>query len=122
MFAVKLFKNVYCFRKKYSYKISVWGVLRTTSAMVGPRFSVAFWNKLSQNGRKLLVILNKIILAFLEPCLLLSEKKNLLFQRIFLPLVLKCLKFNSFMLQSQKKNEAFSVIELPFLARGLGLG
>ena len=43
--------------------------------MLGPRSSVAFWNKLSQNGRKLLEILNKIILAFLEPCLLLSEKK-----------------------------------------------
>ena len=83
MFAVKLFKNVYCFRKKYSYKISVWGVLRTTSAMVGPRFSVAFWNKLSQNGRKLLVILNKIILAFLEPCLLLSEKKKLTVSKDF---------------------------------------
>ena len=38
--------------------------------------------------------------------------KNLMFQRIFLPLVLKCLKFNCFMLQSQN-SEVFSVIEVP---------
>ena len=40
-------------------------------------------------------------MAFIEPFLPLSGK-NVLFQRIFLVLVLKRLKFNCFMLQSQK--------------------
>ena len=62
--------------------------------------------KITENS----LILNKIILAFLEPFLLLSGK-NLLFQRIFTASV-KCLKFNSFMLQSQKK-WSVSVIEAP---------
>ena len=49
-----------------------------------------------------LIYLNKIILAFLEPVLLLSGKKKLLFQRFFLLLVLKCQKLNCFILKSQK--------------------
>ena len=54
---------------------------------------------------------NSLILALLEPFLLLSGK-NLLLPRFFLLLALNCLKFVCFMLQSQK-NEVFSVIDVP---------
>ena len=113
--------------------LNVRRVLETSSAMVEPRRFVSFrkssavfgnrrwpseifWNNpdLSQNGRKLvdIYILNKTILAFLEPFFASSSWKKFNVSKNFLPLVLKCLKFNCFMLQSQN-SEVFSVIEVP---------
>ena len=92
--------------------------LRRFSAVFGNRRwpSEIFWNNpdLSQNGRKLvdIYILNKTILAFLEPFFASSSWKKFNVSKNFLPLVLKCLKFNCFMLQSQN-SEVFSVIEVP---------
>ena len=60
-------------------------------------------------ARKRLDILNKIILAFLEPFLLLSGKIYCF--KEFFTVSVNCLKFNCFMLQSHK-NEVFSVIEV----------
>ena len=94
MFAVKL-ANFLMFA--VSEENTVWRVLRTSSAMVGPlrksleifdslrESSVAFGDLLKLSGivvkwPKLLDIPNKMIyIGHLEPCLLLSGK-NLLFQ------------------------------------------
>ena len=61
------------------------------------------FGSLRTNSRKLLEILDKIVLVFLEPfCFSLKKKTTVTVN--FLLLVLKCLKFNFFMLQSQKIN------------------
>ena len=53
-------------------------------------------------------------MAFLDPFFASSSWKKSNVSKNFLPLVLKCLKFNCFMLESQN-SEVFSVIEvLPF--------
>ena len=77
----------------------VFGNIRRSSGIFGSLRTSEIINccKITNNS----LILNRIIVAFLEPFLLISGKK-LLFQRYFLLLVLKCLKFNSFMLQAKK--------------------
>ena len=72
----------------------VFGNLRWSSGIFGSLRKPSEINCRKMHGRKLLDILNK-------PFLLLSGK-YLLLQRIFLLLELKCLKFNYFMLRSQK--------------------
>ena len=72
----------------------VFGNLRWSSGIFGSIRKPSEINCRKMHCRKLLDILNK-------PFLLLSGK-NLLLQRIFLLLELKCLKFNYFMLRSQK--------------------
>ena len=58
-------------------------------------------------------MLNRIILAFLELFCFFLEKKNYSFKEFFTASV-KCLKFNCFMLQSQK-NEVLVLFRHPHL-------
>ena len=71
-----------------------------------------FNHESSRSDRKLLNILSKMTLPFLEPFLFPSGK-NLPLQRTFLLLGLKCLKFNCV---TEPKLDMFSVIEVrPFI-------
>ena len=112
MFSVSEENNVKCLEGPSD----IFGSGRTSSLVFGnlQQYSgiVDSRRKSSQIIRNCLKMAeNSLILALLEPFLLLSGK-NLLLPRFFLLLALNCLKFVCFMLQSQK-NEVFSVIDVP---------